>query len=180
MTVKRLGLLFALLVAVVSSRADLLYWQLEQDPSDSSSVLFNYAVIKDSDSGQILTLKSEDGVAQAAFASKDGLSDGYSTYYVEGKGGYWAELPSAYGSKSGFLVELYDSAGNPVGYTDSVFASVLADAKAIGKSGESLPSTPFSGWTVHAVPEPTSGLLTLLGIAALALRRRKSIWATVR
>lgn len=174
MTVKRLGLLFALLVAVVSSRADLLYWQLEQDPSDSSSVLFNYAVIKDRDSDQILTLKSEYGDADAAFASADGQSDGYSTY-VEGKGGYWAELPSAYGSESGFLIELYNSTGGLVGYTDSVFASVLADAKAIGKSGESLPSTPFSGWTVQAVPEPTSGLLTLLGIAALALRRRKSI-----
>lgn len=175
MTVKRhLGLLLVLLVAAVSSRADLLYWQLEQDPLDSSSVLFNYAVIKDRDSGQILTLKSEYGDAQAAFASADGQSDGYSTYVV-GKGGYWAELPSAYGSESGFLIELYNSDGSPVGYTDSVFAWALDGAKAIGKSGEPLPSTPFSGWTVHAVPEPTSGLLTLLGIAALALRRRKSI-----
>ena len=174
MTVNRLRLLLALLVAAVSTRADLLYWQLEQDPSDSSAVKFNYAVIKDSDSGQILTLKSEGGDAQAAFASADGQSDGYSTYVV-GKGGYWAELPSAYGSESGFLIELYNSDGGTVGYTDPVFAPVLAAANAIGKSGEPSPSTPFSGWTVHAVPEPTSGLLMLLGIAALALRRRKSI-----
>ena len=31
-----------------------------------------------------------------------------------------------------------------------------------------------SGWTVAAVPEPTSGLLMLLGFAGLALRRRRA------
>lgn len=31
-----------------------------------------------------------------------------------------------------------------------------------------------SGWTTAAVPEPTSGLLMLLGIAGLALRRRRA------
>ena len=38
-------------------------------------------------------------------------------------------------------------------------------------------SSPFatvSGWTGAAVPEPTSGLLMLLGMAGLALRRRRA------
>ena len=47
-------------------------------------------------------------------------------------------------------------------------ANVTALAKNIGGTGGSA----ISGWT--AVPEPTSGLLMLVGLAGLALRRRRA------
>ena len=41
---------------------------------------------------------------------------------------------------------------------------------------DALPNSGYwSGWqTVGAVPEPTSGLLLLMGVAGLALRRRRA------
>ena len=54
-------------------------------------------------------------------------------------------------------------------YTSTTVAGIAAHAtqtKAVGFTGGS--------WTTAAVPEPTSGLLMLVGIAGLALRRRRS------
>ena len=56
------------------------------------------------------------------------------------------------------------------------YAATALDTKTVPGSGSLAWSKDFatttSGWTTTAVPEPTSGLLMLLGMAGLALRRR--------
>ena len=101
------------------------------------------------------------------YALPDAFEDGA---YVQGK----LNVDSA--SDYMFQVELYDASG------DSILArsdlTSMADVKdKFGNPAISTPMNPQTGvWTVstfHAVPEPTSGMLFLLGIASLALRRKR-------
>ena len=56
------------------------------------------------------------------------------------------------------------------GGTDVAFKSTVAPSKALPT--DAATGTGAAGW--YAVPEPTSGLLMLLGMAGLALRRKRA------
>ena len=70
------------------------------------------------------------------------------------------------GSTYTFYYTMEDAAGN-------VFTSGNKNSKAQATSTMTVAFAGTGSWTAAPVPEPTSGLLMLLGMAGLALRRRR-------
>lgn len=64
-------------------------------------------------------------------------------------------------------------------YVSAIKSQTMADAstannKVIGWGSQATASAAEGAWNAVAVPEPTSGLLMLVGLAGLALRRRRA------
>ena len=120
--------------------------------------------------------------AQAAFATGDfsALSTGWAADYASDAG--WVEGAGVPGFTSGTSYNLYLVAFD-AGAAADASNFFISDEVAVAFPGSGLPGTAsfdLSGsetagnWTAVSVPEPTSGLLLLLGMAGLALRRKQA------
>ena len=156
----------AMMLAVASASADLLYWQVsdakgnELSGKQGSSIAFAYATVKaDGTLLNVYNEKAGDTGSSRAYAMADDNTSTDAAY-----AGTFDD------SVTSFLVELWDNGGTRVGW-QSYSASTLANN--IWKDGEPAASggTPLT--VTGVVPEPTSGLLLLLGMAGLALRRKR-------
>ena len=143
-----------MLGSAMAAEDSYLYWMVSdahyyEAPGDPIS--FNYATISVDDGATYLS------PAQSAD------STGYST-----SGGVYSGVFDSDSVKS-FLVELWDDNNDRVGWM-RYSASSLKDYfyQNAGAHGE---GSPFM--VSQVVPEPTSGVLLLLGMGGLALRRRK-------
>lgn len=119
-----------------------------------------------------------DGKGVGAFCAENGL---FSATVAVGRGGAGVTATSgdfaAGTSVSGFIV-VFDNADAAAA---SNFALTAVDTKTVPGSGSLTFSKTFAtdttGWQevqTADIPEPTSGLLLLLGAAGLALRRRRA------
>ena len=84
---------------------------------------------------------------------------------------YYSLVDVDFGKPKGYYIELYDVNGNVIGISDVVSESVLIDGGFIAKDMATSGIVSAYHFRAH-VPEPTSGIMIVLGLGFLALRRR--------
>ena len=99
--------------------------------------------------------------------------------FVESGSGYWYANLSTYANNAySFYIELFNDKGS-VGRSVDVlsYESAKTYATTFGTQAPSATAWSTTSFTTAAIPEPTSGLLMLFGLSALALRRKRMIKA---
>ena len=136
------------LLAACAVRADLLYWTV-----GDSAPNYNFAA-----------LKATSGTAAADGTVVGPLLTSGSATTVQ------ADIIGDYVGKN-FYIELMDATGSAVAVSDMLLASTAANYMEI--NGAPPAGGAWTGGSYTAVPEPTSALLMLLGMAGLALKRKQ-------
>lgn len=160
---KKLIAIFAITVAACGASASELYWMVNTTEANK---------LGEWDTAKLWVAGTDAGYAQNITGSNSGpaLSSMSREELADFDG--WVEDISKYSGKS-FFIEL-TKADERVGATDVISYSALTANSFNG--GMQSPSSPYTAtsFTTQTVPEPTSGLLILLGMGALALRRRRA------
>lgn len=130
------------------------------------AVNFDYATVKMEGGESYLSLYSVDGTALGTEVASDGAN---STAMADLGYGYYAGFTGD-ASAATFLVELWANGndGTPLAYQAFAGAGLSQHIFSATTAGGSSPLT-----VTTVVPEPTSGLLLLLGASLLALRRKQ-------
>lgn len=159
---KKAFLAMAILGATVASAADsYLYWMV-----GDGAPAYSYARVRDT-SGDTAYLTLYDSGFESLGDSAT-LAD--ITSAKEWGDSLLARLPTTDSSKS-YVVELYNDSDKFVAQSAVISGAQIANY--ISSGGMSMPAAGAWSASSFAIPEPSSGLLMLVGCAVLGLRRRR-------
>lgn len=158
--------------------ADVLYWQVTDTGSDYATAMLS--AVNKSTTPETYYYASENtlsGGSAGALINKADVTGGNYAAADLTKILSWDD-DTSYSNLSSlsFFIELYDESGNWLRQTTPISYSQLSDYVATTPTFNSNFTGVNGGAfapTGYAIPEPTSGLLMLVGLGALALRRRK-------
>ena len=182
---KTIKMFLAAVVAMASglAMADYLYWLVSDanfDGLSGADANFAYATVRagtgddvaekiSSDVSGYYTMYTVDENGQSSATEQyQFFSDGANS--TDGGAAFFGSFDSTVDS---FLFELWNEDGSLVGYATRNRADILSSISSDSILGGSHPASYSPFVLTSVVPEPTSGLLLLLGMAGLALRRRK-------
>lgn len=168
---KKILAVFAIVaIAAVTAKADYLYWQVSSDQFTAAGITdatYQYSMLYsyDSDTSTFTKLAGNWGTGENSFYFDANNASTYQdlTYYVELASYANGASEASYTPKS----TLQQSDGTGFSYSQIHLTSAT--------SMSAIKST-WSGATRRdgAVPEPTSGLMMLVGMALLGLKRRRA------
>lgn len=155
---KKLILLAALLGSVTAFAEDsYLYWMV----GDGAPGNYSYAKVRDIESNSYLTIYDEffnevgNSVTRERVATADSWGEAF-----------YASLAGITTAGSTWIIELYNAQDTKIDQSEPLsYTSIYTPPTAVAL-------TPQFGQS-YATPEPTSGMLVLLGCAMLGLRRRR-------
>lgn len=169
-------LLFALMVGVAAAaNADYIYWMVDtpanvKDFSGSTSeVAWDNAILTIQDSDVTVSGLSSGATSGTGYLDSLAYSQAQDFNAIDAY--TYATIGSGYSGKF-FLIELFSDDGSWVA-SRSASASSLAQVIFGDNSMSTMPARGFGQGETFAVPEPTSGLLFVLGGMLLGLKRRR-------
>ncbi len=161
-TIKKIALFAAVAMATVGLKAGTLYWQISNNPNndtyaavvvEQNGTKIGYLNQLDGDGGSVVSpvVAASDAMANVQYADITDYSNSSYSFYVEMlsmDGGEWVQ---------GWT-------GPKLSY-DNISSYISTGGIGVGS---------LNTWTATvSIPEPTSGLLLLIGGSLLALRRRR-------
>lgn len=162
---KKLSVLLVAFAAAITANASYLYWQVEKsdyshitEPDQVTAVNVWAINTETSEKTFVDGYRATEGtvnMSEAQMIDVSAFSSGSYSFYIE--------------------LMNYSSGAQKLGETVSneTYANMVNNHYIMETPLSITMATPWHGGTV-AAPEPTSGLLMLLGVAALGLKRRKA------